>query len=531
MAGEHSSPDKKSMKFLLVLFLMSTLFDVLACEAPRTDQINLSLSLENNAAVAYKSDRVLSELPFVRAGNCGQTALEGGYLMVAFGQEVLEFEDSIKGINFNRSFGYKQCELRGTPYKGESSYQNRLANFKENWKFIDSCLDVEIEDQGKDPLEFPHVQPGCTVTRLNSQKATFNGGYCYFKPGLSSSYLIRLKVKDQCLKQENLQALKIRTNDMNGAINLYVAKEASGRNSALRTISNIGVRVSINPDKDLIPVSTDFGLLYPTWPENWPMPDVHLSKITLKYPGDGNVKIKTPFLVNNNCAYACKKDFCQSPCAYAQPIVGEFSLSEKKGDKKELLASWFNGGIAAPKFQGIINGLEYEVPGALIEQGKEYIIESHINEPQYEYERFKNRIRNRLQIVEENLRGISNSKIPEVQEIPVIDLGRELPEIAGIGTIIFNQNLNAVETSVEALRSYLNFKLWPPYYAKNCFESRCLPLGGSLVALKAHIRITEINPEKKEINYEVISVERNSTIAPSYIRNNFHETEIICNQR
>jgi hypothetical protein len=513
---------------LMILSLLFYIFDALSCEVQKLDSLNLALMTEQKSVVPYQADRPLPNIPYYRIFNCSQTSMAGQFVMIALGPEVIEFDDTVRGVNFNRDFGNKKCELKGTPYKDEASYENRYNKFKNDWKLISSCLKLVIEDEGPQPLSFPAVQPGCTFLRESPNRAHFNGGYCFIKPNFGSSYLLKLKVREECLNIEHLSKLEIKTSDLFAAINVYVAGDASGKSSQLRALSNLRTRFSINPIKDLVPSSDDFGLLYPTWPENWGMPDVHLAPIKLKSPGNGNIQIQSPFLVNNNCPQKCRKNFCQSSCDYAQPIVGEFSLLEKDGIKEEVLTSWFNGGIATPGFVGTITGLDYEVPESYFIPGKEYVFEVILNEPQFDFDRFKNRIKKRLNTIEQQLGRITNSNIPRIQDIPTINDSRELPSIGTIPNIIFDQSLNGVENAVESLRAYLNFKLWPPYYSNICLSSICHPVSANILTLRATIKILTPLEGNPELLYDVVKIERFSKIVPSYVRQDFHKTKLSC---
>lgn len=483
---------------------------------------------EQQALVAYQGAGLLSDLPSFSLTNCYQASMAGQFIMVTFGPEIVEFDDAVRGVNFNRDFGRKKCELKDTPFRRGGSYRERLEKFEADWNLISSCLMIEVEDVGSQRLNFPTKQNGCTIINETPNRAYFNGGYCFFKPNFGSSFMIKIKVQKDCLRVNHLESLGIRTQDLFSAINIYLAGDATGRSSQLKALSNVSVRLSINPLKDLISSSDDFGILYPTWPETWAIPDVHFAPLKLNIPGNGNIQIESPLLVNNNCQGKCREKFCQSPCDYAQPIAGEFTLFEIVEGKEQIMTTWLNGGIVPPNFQGTITGQMFEVPENYFIQGKEYIIEAVFNEPKYDFDRFKNQIKKRLNTIEQQIGRITNSNIPGIQEIPSINDGRNLPQISTIPNLIFDQSLNGVESAVENLRSYLNLRIWPPFYNGICHGSKCIQNRERLLVLRAKIKILPPSEEDSELPYEIVKIERNSAFVPSYIKPDFHRFRISC---
>jgi hypothetical protein len=514
------------MKTLLTLILGFFCSVAMACEIQKLASINYALSTSENKVIPYSGEKPLQELPFFRAVNCSQTALEGQYLMVALGPEVVDFEDTVRGVNFNGDFGYKKCELEEAPFKA-TSYEDRVGRFKEDWNLIHSCLQVVVEDEGPQKLNLPKEQPGCQVTKHSNHKMSFNGGFCFMKPNFGSSFLIKVQVKPECTDLNVLKKLNIKTNDLSAAINLYLAGDASGKSGQLKALSNTKVRVSINPLKNLIRSSDDYGADYPTWPETFNAPDIHLGKMVLKNPGNDLIQVEMPLLVNNNCTKKCDGNFCQSACDYAQPIVSEFSLYELNKGKKELLTTWYDGGIAPAGFQGFIRGVNFEVPTTYFESGKTYTIEALFTDPRYDFDRFKKTIKNKLNTIDQRLGKISHSGIPGVQEIPSFQSSRVLPSLQGIPSLIFEKPLDSVSEAVEQLRSFLSFHLWPPYYAGACLDEACTDFDKSYVSLGVVFKINGTT-ENEELVYDTLKVFRSSQIVRSYEQTTFKHTKIKC---
>ncbi len=516
------------MKFLAVFAF--TFFGVAeACQIQRIETVNLSISTKDNSVVSYNAEKVLSDIPTFRATNCMNAAMSGSHLMVALGPEVVDYEDNVVGVNFNRDFGYKRCSLVDHPFKNSNDHETRKAKFEEDWNFINSCFEVTVEDEGTTPIKTSAKQVGCELKKLSNHKISFNGGFCFIKPQFTSSYLVQLKIKKECQNIEYLRDKKIKNQDIFGAINFYLAGDDSGTSSNLKALSNLKFRTTVNPLPELLSTSDDFGIVYPTFADKWFIPDIHLGKLRVSRLGNEKIIIENQLLINNSCISKCKDNFCQSACDYAQPVVSENSLYVVKpnSQKLELISTWYDGGIAPPKFQGFIKGIGFEVPELYFEKDKKYVLKSVFYDPKFDFDKFKNRVKGKLNTIQQELGRISNSHIPSVQPIPTLNSSPVLPVISGIPGLTFNQKFNSVTSALEQLRSYLDFKLWPPYYTGACFDSKCSSLRDKILELETEFVFSD--ETGNDSLAKVIKTTRKSELVPSYEMNKLHDPKILCN--
>ena len=489
----------------------------------------MAISTEKESTSYYLEDGILSEIPSIKASNCSAPSAGGKYLMIALGPEVIEFEDNVRGLNFNGNFGAKKCELTDNPFSRPATHETRENKFNEEWKLIKSCIDVIVEDEGPRPLEAPEKQVGCELRKLSKNKASFNGGFCFFKPNFGSTYKVRLQAKSECTSKAAIAKLSLKTYELLAGINFYTSGDASGSSVNLTALSNTKIKLTINPLKNILSSSEDYGLNYPTWPEIWSMPDVHFSRMKLNKTGNDRIEIEMPMLVDNNCSARCSDGVCQSACDYSQPIVGEFSLYELIKGKVELITSWHDGGIAPGKFQGIIKGLKNEVPQSYFESGKTFRIEAVFIDPKYDYEIFKKRIRSILNNFRQRIGSIGNSGIPGIQPIPPINDSRSLPSLGKIPDLVFDRSINEIDRQVELLRSYLSYRLWPPFYTNLCHEDRCVPTNDGFMSLSVDFKIKD-NISENELTYEVINISRKSLLVPEYEKIAFPNPEVRCTE-
>lgn len=528
---EYFHPKSKPRQKMKILTIFAFIFFGVAeaCQVQRIDTLNLSISTKDNSVVSYNAEKIQTDIPTFRATNCSNAAMSASHLMVAVGPEVVDYEDNVVGVNFNRDFGYKRCSLIDHPFKNSNDYEGRKVKFEEDWDFIKSCIEVTVEDEGTMPIQSSAKQVGCDLKKLSSHKVSFNGGFCFIKPSYTSSYLIQLKIKKDCQNLESLTNKKIKRQDIFGAINLYLAGDDTGTSSNLKALSNLKFRTTINPIPELLSASDDFGIVYPTFSDKWYIPDIHLGKLHVTSLGNEKIIIENQLLVNNFCPPKCKDNFCQSICDYAQPIVSENSLYEvkEKSQKLELLTSWYDGGVAPPKFQGFIKGIGFEVPEIFFTEGKKYIIKSVFYDPKYDFDKFKNRVKSKLNTIQQQLGRISNSSIPNIQTIPALNSSPVLPNLNTIPGLTFNQQLDGVDRALEQLRAYLDFKLWPPYYTGACFDSKCSSLKNKILELETEFVFTKQN--ENDSLAKVIKSSRRSELVPSYEMNKLHDPKILCN--
>lgn len=505
------------MKLIIATLIICFYTTVEACEISKTSTMNIAISTRDKAYFSYVADQTLLKMPYMRATNCSEASMSGKFLMVAFGPEVLEYEDSYKGLNFNGEYKESRCQLKDTPFETLHTHEKKLQIFNDRWKFIKSCVEVFVEDEGPQPLSAPANQPGCQLTRYGKNKGIFNGGFCYFKPNFGSSFLVQLYIKDQCLTKAGLTSLGIQSFDINAGLNFYLSGDATGSSQNLKALSNTAVRLTMNPEPNLVRPSDDFGILYPTFPVEWKIPDIHLGELKLTELYDGRAKIEHSFLVDNNCPQKCETTLCQGHCDYAQPIVADISLYKIHRDKKkELITTWYEGGVSPAYFQGFVRGIGFEIGTDFLSQGDEFQIIASFTDPKFDFERFKKRVMNRLNTIDQQLGRIGRSNIPNVQEIPSINTGQDFPVLQPIPNVVFDRPLDSVAQAVATLRSYFSFKLWPPYYEAACGEKECISIQDDILTIETTFKLGALDQESKEYKLDIIDVQRRSRLLPDY---------------
>ncbi len=511
------------MKLLMFMtFLLSSSF-ALACEVSEPGSFALSTSILEKQLVAYNPGGVLQEIPIFRAFNCNKMALGNKYLMIAFGPQNQEFSDRVGIFNFSQEYRDSGCFIENSPFKKNQTFDERLTLLKERWHYLKSCYEVEVEEEGPIGLSMPDVQPGCSYRKVGKNKMIFNGGYCYVKPSIGSSYLVNFRLKEQCKSYEGLSNLKMNVSDVQGMLNFYSSGDASGQSIDLNAISTFPLRMTVSPNDKLVKPSEDFGILTPQFPANYQIPDIHLGKPEAKNVGSNRVQIKLPFWVENSCTKKCADGICQGTCDYAQPMIGNveyFELNPAR-PKPEFLTSWYEGGVGQPFYQGEIFGTGFEIPSDLIEVGKTYRLEVGFNDPKFDFERFKNRISGKIPRMQQRIGEIGRAQIRTIPETNQIGELEKIPFIESISGINFiGDSMSSIDRAVAGLRNYLSFKLWPPYYDKVCNGegNDCHGIKDDYLKLVLDFKVASFNEDERTFAIDVVKVTRTSKLVPSYVK-------------
>lgn len=475
----------------------------LACKFSFVKSLSLFTSLESELTTAFDENRSLFEIPSIRAFECQKMALQRQFLMIGLGPEVNEFDDQVQSYSFSDEFYPSMCTIKNSPFP-VLTFEEKLKLFKEKKQYFKSCIEFYVEDEGKIPMRLPADNPGCTVTKITSHKASFTGGFCFFQPNVTSSYLIKMRIRPECQSRSGMKDLGLTPMDIKGILNFYSAGDTSGQASNLSAIESTPLRLITNSDENVLSSSESYGQINPQFPDQYVAPEVHMGQASIEDIGGRRVRFTTPVLVDNRCGQKCADGLCYSPCKYAQPVVFEVRLKEidHKRGKEHFLTSWYDGGVAQPDYQGFIRGVGFEIPSNYIEANKNYKLELHFYDPKFDFERFKNRIIRKFGRIQQQLPSMGRSTMPAIPEInDIMEIAR-FPEIREILGIDFENGMGNLKNEIALLRSYLGYKLWPPYYNEACTKdlSECKSISSSENRIEMSFKTGEVDNQKYKLS-------------------------------
>lgn len=511
--------------FLIILFSLFS-SPSFACGVSTPNYVNLAISTIEEKIFSYSVKTSDEKLPGAFVSNCRETALKRRFVMITFGPEMTGLNDSIRGTNFDKQFAENTiCSIKNNPINALQSISAEKANFESKWKFINECVEVHVTELGSKPLSFPTDQTGCTIKSVNSKSALFNGGFCFLKPNTDSEWNVSVTVKESCKKINGYRDLGINLQDLESGVNFYTSSTYKDEINDLSAFGSFAVRLSVNPSPTLFRASDDFGILRPTFPEDFPVNDIHLGKLEIIDEGE-NVKyvsLKTPLIVNNVCQSIEKNGLKSSICDYATPYVGEISLINSKG---QVEATWFDGGIAPTQWQGILNGEGSEISKELLRKNETYKLEVSFADPYFEFNTFKKRIKSKFQALTSGLpvfyAGGGISEIPDLRDL--VDINPIL-DINPIGELDFKTGLDGLDNNRKRLNAFFSTTLYPPMYTQACSPNTgtCQKTGKPFVKFTASFKV--------DSDYKIseLLVERNSKILGSYKKKITQQPEMICN--
>ncbi len=462
--------------------------------------------------------------------NCAKTAMTNGYLMISFGPQNQEFSDRVKAYDIANRYRDSGCFIQNSPFGRTNDFPQRKKYLQEKWHSIKSCLEIIVTDRSSEVIDLPPKQPGCEVKILEKNTASFNGGFCFFKPQEKSDYKVDIKLNDMCLDYEGLEHLNVRVSDFQSVLNFYTAQDPSGESLDLTSLSSFPIRFSVSPNEKIFTAADNFSLHGPQFPENFFLPDTHLGQPEIESSGPGSVKIRVPLWADNTCKEICISGQCQGLCDYAQPLVGNIKLFDLSGSTPlELETTWLQGGVALPRYQGEISGRVFEVRDEFLKPGKVFRLIMTFNDPKLDFEFLRNQQRPLLGSAHQNMGPISSSGIPSIPVIREIPSTTHLPEITEIGALNFSLNLtDSFNALMEEFSSNFRFSYWPPYFKKICGARGCVSLGADYLTLTQDFKVIAFDETNNKFALKVLNLKRESTVLESYAKVNPPMPRVSC---
>ena len=510
---------------LFCLFICSLILShqTLACKGVAPKEMNIAIDLNNQSRFFYDGKKVYKDKPQVSLQNCQSTAAQGKYIMVALGIENNVLSNQIGAYSFNdelSTFG-DSCSLINNPLDYQEPTERHEKLFEKR-EFFNKCLTVQITDFASGPIAYPEEQPGCEVTRVSEKSINMKGAFCFVQPRQDSSFSIHVEVDNACKTKEFLKKHNLTLQDINAVVNTYKAGDASGRSADLTAVTTTNVRLSVNPLKEILEVSDNYGVNRPVWPSEWSGGQVDFANLSIAGRSDLNDTISTSLVVDNRCKRKCVNGLCSSKCDYAQPVIAQYELYEQHNGKFEYLKTWYDGGVASAQWQGMLFGIGHDFSKGVLTVGKKYRLEVIIDEPDFSFHQFDGRFSERIRLRNNHIHDI-NRNGGYINEIPLIDTihnGELVPVLAEISGIHFDsQGLGMLlQTGVRSFQAYLNNSFWPPFYSKVCnpITGQCRKLGDAKVQMTIEFELGPMDMD--EGKYELINpmISKKSNIGPSY---------------
>jgi hypothetical protein len=342
------------MKILKIIsyILLSTLFFLLANANACTRSGNSDLSI----AGSYQSGKQAYHggTYTYTYGSCKKFA--GQYLVLVsaptYTDPLLKSISSPEG-----DLPDEKCYIENSPFNVSKPEDVGIDNFyKAQSSFVNTCLETEVTDARGDIDT--QTQINCEIIQISKNSVIAKGPRCAFKIYENSSFSVHYRMNPSCLSINYLKEKgDIRPMDSKTTLSVYKTVDLTPGNPSYDILGTINARLTLQPDKDLLPISKYSGTVGSEWPMQYGA-QVEFGKIallrTLRLHNTPYVYLKTPFLVNNNCPEVCKNGFCTSACDFYAPVAARMTLKKKAAGESifRTIDYWYQGNLVPSKFLG-----------------------------------------------------------------------------------------------------------------------------------------------------------------------------------
>jgi hypothetical protein len=365
----------------------------------------------------------------------------------------------------------EKCSIDNSPFSVSKPEEIGIENFfRSQTSFLNSCLEAEVTDyRGEIDTQ---AQINCEITQVSNNSVIARGPRCAFKIYENSSFLVHYRLNPSCL---NLNYLKekgdIRPMDSKATILVNKVDDLTPGNPNYDTLSTINARITLQPDKTLIPVSQYSGTVGSEWPMQYGT-QVEFGKIallrTLRLHAAPYVFLKTPFLVNNNCPEVCKNGFCTSPCDFYAPVAARMILKKKAAGESTFrtIDYWYQGNLVPSRFLGELT-FGRTLTDQKIQVGDMYLIVAEFSNPALTYKTIQDEAKQLLIKLKPvsistasagNPKGLEGLGVLEGSNIVPVN-----PGLMGLGPLRDQQF--DTDSFLGMLNSMVNMEeSWPPFY-------------------------------------------------------------------
>lgn len=393
----------------------------------------------------------------------------------------------------------ERCYIDKSPFTVSRPQDVHIDEFYQlQTKMLNSCLEAEVTDvRGEIDTT---SQINCEINKVAPNKVIARGPRCAFKIFEASEFKVNYRLNPLCLKKSFLQETgELRPMDIKASLGIYKTTDLTPGSPDYDILTLTTARITLQPDRKLIPVSTYGGTVGSEWPMQYGA-QVEMGKITLnKTPrlhSTPYVFLRTPFLVNNNCPEKCNDGLCASPCEFYAPVAARMSLKKKAFNETNFhgIDYWYQGSIVPPKYVGEL-ALGRAINESEINVGDRYLLTAEFSSPALTYQTIVNEARQLLiKLIPvsiptrgvgrpgglQGLEGLGANIVPNLGDLPVL------------GNIVDG-------TSLEPLLASLNAYVagddsWPPYYSHVINGDESDNANHVFQTLKIGFRVANISP-------------------------------------
>lgn len=281
------------------------------------------------------------------------------------------------------------CYIDHSPFPVSKPDDIGIENFYHaEAKFLNSCLEAEVTDSRGEIDAVSQIN--CEISQVSPNTVIARGPRCAFKIYEKSSFNVHYRMNPACLSANYLKEKgDIRPMDAKTSLAVYMTQDLNPGNPNYDILGLINGRITLQPDKSLLPVSGYSGTPASQWPMQYGA-QIEFGKViltrTLRLHNTPYIYLRTPFLVNNNCHEICKNELCTSPCDFYAPVAARMTLKKKRMGEANFrsIDFWYQGNLVPARFLGELS-FGRPLPNEEINVGDMYIVEAEFSNPTLTY--------------------------------------------------------------------------------------------------------------------------------------------------
>ena len=310
--------------------------------------------------------------------------------MIGFGPINHGLNASETTTEYTDDLGEEQCSIANSPFPNQTE-EDRKKGFLKKERFINTCVERRVKHFGSFPLSARAEQEGCKLKNISKQEAIIEGNVCFFNIFPDSEFLFSHKIKEECTDLSYLAKNDLHPMEVNAFATVNIVGDQSGTTTDFILLDSRIVRFQIDPSKDQMPVSDDWGIDVPQYPSVFFLKGLDLAQPQItQIDGDDSSTLTLPYVVSNLCERKCNDKGCEPTiCDYSQPLVGEVEINKfKKNGRETYLHSWHGGGVTPANWQGFVSSETRSLDKVIFEEGGRYSIEVNFRDPKFDYMMF-----------------------------------------------------------------------------------------------------------------------------------------------
>lgn len=500
------------LSFVGVFFIGS---EALAeCKMSREPKLNYFISTQDHFTGMFQEDSSKSPAPSV-IERCQSDA--GSYLMISQGIYHNDILSSIGEISFDGKIADTKCSVENSLTNSKPAFAMKSALVQQQYRALRACTYMQIYDLENKSINFIPDQKFCKVTRIGNGLLRAEGDYCFFKINPLNRFAITTIVKEECKDANFLRTHNIDPQDIEGALNAYIAGDDSGSSTDLTQLGTTRMRIYIQPHEKIIPLTETFSIDTPRFPTEYNV-DLNMGDFQLMGQ-DQTFTVNMSVEANNNSNRKCHEGFCASSSDFDQPVVSEVEFKQIMRDgSKNFIDAWWHFGIVGPRWQGLVDA-NHTLEETEIKVGNRYETTVTFVDPYEDFSLFVEAFK-QFTIDLNSTQGTAGlDVIASLPGLPQLMALAGLKSLPNLSSPTMNDELDRIIAALDKLGKN---RQWPAYYDTVCDKNRssCIRAGKVkfFTKLTTQFTIGPVDPETGVYTLENVVVKKESPVNGSYQR-------------